>query len=156
MRKIMAMALCLSLLWLPGMASAQVVTLDDNVTLVPQGGARSWTGKVVVEDPDEETIWEGVISFSDSTVIDDDGDEHYFSFPTALGALDEASKAGGFTYEVEDTVHGLWVDSIAGYENWGSSGWMYKVDDEMPAVSADEFELVDGIDSEVKWYWASM
>jgi len=88
-----------------------------------------------------DTIWNGTVTVAESTIIDDQGVEHYLDQPTALGALDEASRAGGFPYVVQNTSYGLYVYSINGEEPAGLAGWMYRVDYCSPQVGAADFVL---------------
>jgi len=89
------------------------------------------------------TIWSGNVTVSESTITDDEGNPHYLSDPTALGALDEASQIGNFTY----TVHyyeglGLCIWSISGEGDWtNGSWWQYRVDDYPAEVGANSFVL---------------
>ena len=110
-----------------------------------------------------ETIWYGDVTFSNSTIVDTANVSHYFDKPTALGALDAASKLGNFSYEVEDMGWGLLVTSIGGegYNpvTWDPS-WMYRVDYYSPMVGAADFvinvtELPAPPHEEVLWYLGS-
>ena len=87
------------------------------------------------------TVWSGTVTVTDSTIIDDQGGQHYLDQPTALGALDEASQLGGFPYVVQDTAYGLYIYSINGEEPAGLAGWMYRVDYTSPMVGAADFIL---------------
>jgi len=77
---------------------------------------------------------------------------------TALGALNAASIQGNFTYTINDEWYesfgALFVDSIYGINNSGTSGWMYWVnypDDPMPSVGSDRYLIKDG--DRVYWYY---
>lgn len=96
---------------------------------------------VVRIEGQNSTIWSGTVTVTESTIIDDEGDEHYLPEPTALGALDEASQAGDFPYVVQDTAYGLYLYSVDGEEPQGMSGWMYRVDYYSPWVGAADFIL---------------
>jgi len=87
------------------------------------------------------TVWSGTVTVDDSTIIDDQGGQHYLAEPTSLGALDEASQLGGFPYVVQNTAYGLYVYSINGEEPAGMAGWMYRVDYVSPMVGAADFIL---------------
>jgi len=87
------------------------------------------------------TVWDGTVTVTESTIIDDQGGQHYLEQPTALGALDEASQLGGFPYVVQDTAYGLYIYSINGEEPAGLAGWMYRVDYTSPMVGAADFIL---------------
>ncbi|MBA7593720.1 hypothetical protein ES703_00651 [subsurface metagenome] len=104
------------------------------------------------------TIWCGDVTVTDSTIIDDVGGSHYLPDPTALGAVDEASQAGGFPYVVQDTAYGLYLYSVNGEEPEGMSGWMYRVDYSSPMVGCADFVLgqttpPDPPHKEVLFYW---
>lgn len=88
-----------------------------------------------------DTIWSGTVTVTESVIIDDQGGEHYLDQPTALGALHEASQAGGFPYVVQDTAYGLYIYSINSEEPAGLAGWMYRVDYTSPMVGAADFIL---------------
>jgi len=87
------------------------------------------------------TVWNGAVTVTESTIMDDQGGQHYLDHPTALGALDEASQAGNFPYVVKDTAYGLYIYSINGEEPAGLAGWMYRVDSYSPMVGAADFIL---------------
>jgi len=87
----------------------------------------------------EETIWRRKVFVAASIIVDDAGNKHYFTEPTALGALDKAAEIGGFNYKVQQTAWGLYLYSVAGEAAAGTKGWMYRVDYFMPWVGADNF-----------------
>ncbi|MCD6241378.1 terpene cyclase/mutase family protein [Candidatus Bathyarchaeota archaeon] len=89
----------------------------------------------------EETVWRGKVFVAASIIVDDAGNEHYFTEPTALGALDKAAEIGGFNYKVQQTSWGLYLYSVAGESAAGSKGWLYRVNYIMPWVGADNFIL---------------
>ncbi|HUV01836.1 MAG TPA: PGF-pre-PGF domain-containing protein, partial [Desulfobacteria bacterium] len=110
-----------------------------------------------------ETVWYGDVTVSNSTIVDTANVSHYFDKPTALGALDAASKLGNFSYEVEDMGWGLLVTSIGGegYNpvTWDPS-WLYRVDYYSPMVGAADFiinvkEPPSPPHEEVLWYLGS-
>ena len=145
MKKLISLVVCSCLLLLSGVASVPRTFAGEDDT---------WTGDVIIIDPEGEIIFDDEVTIATTTVVDIDDYKHHLFFPTALGALDEASWKEDFEYEVEEGEYGLWVTSIDGYEKKGMAGWMYKVDDEIPEVGADECELE--YESEVVWYWSSM
>ncbi len=107
-----------------------------------------------------ETLWRGNVTVTNSTIVDDSNITHYLSDPTALGALDEASGAGGFTYVVKDSAYGMYVYSVDGEVPEGFSGWMYRIDYHSPMVGADSFILdetspPDPPHKEVLWYYGN-
>jgi len=89
----------------------------------------------------ERTIWRGRVFVVASIIIDDNGTRHYFTEPTALGALDKAAEIGSFNYKVQQTAWGLYLYSVAGESAAGLKGWMYRVNYIMPWVGADNFIL---------------
>ena len=90
---------------------------------------------------ENENIWSGRITVSETTITDDDDIEHNFDQPTALGALDEAAQEGEFDYVVQDTAYGLYLYSVDGEEPEDMAGWMYRVDYISPMVGAADFIL---------------
>ncbi len=87
----------------------------------------------------QATIWRRKVFVAASIVVDDQSQEHYFTEPTALAALDKAAEVGGFNYKVEQTVSGLYLYSVAGEEAAGTKRWIYRVNYVMPLVGADTF-----------------
>ncbi|NLO89369.1 MAG: DUF4430 domain-containing protein [Clostridia bacterium] len=65
---------------------------------------------------------------------------------TAMGAL----QATGLSFTTHPN-YGDFVTSVEGLKNEGSGGWMYKVNDEIPSVSAGEITLERG-DKVIWWY----
>jgi hypothetical protein len=108
-----------------------------------------------------DTIWSGYVFVAASYITDFNfGDSHYLPYPTPIGALDEASKMGGFSYLVNITDWGLYVWSIDGEDANESSGWMFRVDYFMPPFGADSFVLgraspPDPPHEEVLWYYGT-
>ena len=106
-----------------------------------------------------DTIWSGYVFAAASYIKDfNSGGFHYLPYPTPLGALDEASKMGGFSYLVNITNWGLYVWSIDKENASGPSGWMFRVDYFMPWFGADSFVLgmsspPDPPHEEVLWYY---
>jgi hypothetical protein len=88
-------------------------------------------------------IWSGNVTVTESNITaDNSGTTYQLSDPTALGALDEASKhEEKFSYYVTDEYGGLYAKSIAGEQPSGASGWMYRIDHYSPSVGADQFVL---------------
>jgi hypothetical protein len=85
----------------------------------------------------QATVWRRKVFVAASIIVDDQGQEHYFTEPTALGALDKAAEVGSFNYKVTQTAWGLYLYSVAGEEAAGSKGWMYRVNYVMPGVDLD-------------------
>jgi hypothetical protein len=125
--------------------------LTDNVTVID---LTSVNVKVRVEGS-TSTIWSGNVTFSNSTITDkEDNDVHTFNYPTALGALDEASRAGGFSYVVTSS---LYVEEVAGEAEVLASpwpGWKFRVDWADSSVGAADYALSEN-DIEVLWYYGT-
>ena len=108
---------------------------------------------------ESDTIWSGTVTVCESSIkATDSGDIHHLDNPTALGALDEASKAEGFPYETSDAWGTPYVTSINGEVAAGLSGWLYRVDYYSPLVGAGDFILdettpPDPSHQEVLWYY---
>jgi hypothetical protein len=86
------------------------------------------------------------------TLVADDGSAHTLTQPTALGALERASRKGEFYYRLRSFGFGLFVDRIGRREGVGSAGWAYKVNGVSPPVGADQYVVREG--DRVLWYWA--
>ncbi|RLF34296.1 MAG: hypothetical protein DRN21_03235 [Thermoplasmata archaeon] len=125
-----------------------VAVLVTTVTVVEKCVAVDY---VTLDPP----FWEGDVSLVKNTtfevIADNSGNTYIISSTTALGALDAASRQGGFDYSVNDEWYAqfgsLLIDSIAGTENQGMDGWQYWVnypDDPLPWVGADNYELENG------------
>jgi len=87
----------------------------------------------------QTTIWRQKVFVAASVIVDDQGQEHYFTEPIVLGTLDKAAEVGGFYYKVKQTAWGLYLYSVADEEAIGTKGWMYRVDYVMPWVGMDAF-----------------
>jgi len=89
-----------------------------------------------------QTIWSGSVTVAESSITaTSSGITYHFESATALGALDEASRSGGFPYETTDEYGPLFVTSINNEEPEGMGGWMYRVDYYSPEVGAADFIL---------------
>lgn len=115
-----------------------------------------WTGIVRIEG-EIETVWEGTITFSSSMINAENMDTHemethVISYPSVLGALDEASKQSGFSYTVEyyPSWDSLYVTTIGDDSAGANTGWCYWVDYEAAMVGADKYELT-GDNNELLW-----
>ena len=75
------------------------------------------------------------------------------SQPTALGALEAASRRGEVHYDLVVSSFGPYVAQIGRTAGEGASGWVYKVNGESPPVGADVYVLEDG--DVVLWYYAT-
>ncbi len=74
--------------------------------------------------------------------------------PTPLGALESASLAGEFNYNLRLFSFGSFVDRIARFGSGGSAGWFFKVNGAAPEVGAGDVVLESG--DSVLWYWAKL
>ncbi|CAD7767872.1 hypothetical protein FHEFKHOI_00015 [Candidatus Methanoperedenaceae archaeon GB50] len=131
-------------------------TLTSDVTVLETLTA---TVNVRIEGKDD-TIWQGDVTFDSSTLTTTDGAVHYLNEPTALGALDEASKLGGFDYVLEDINGELYVTEIAGESMGSGKDWLYRVDYYTPWVEAGDFVLnlttpPDTPHGKVLWYFGT-
>lgn len=111
-----------------------------------------WTGTIRIEG-ENETIWNGEITVGSSYITAENAssgemETYYISYPSVLGALDEASKQGGFSYFVIYYLSwdAFYVQSIAGESDW----WQYWVDYELPMVGCGAYELTEN-DNEILW-----
>jgi hypothetical protein len=73
--------------------------------------------------------------------------------PTALGALEAASRAGEFFYRLKAFSFGPYVDQIGRYAGTSATGWVYKVNGKSPPVGAADYVLEEG--DIVLWYFAT-
>lgn len=80
--------------------------------------------------------------------------------PTALGALDAASRSGGFPYMTRQYPQfgcGTYVSSIDGHAEQGAYGWVYEVERDggrsRPPMASCAFALAPG--DTVHWLWAT-
>lgn len=74
--------------------------------------------------------------------------------PTVLGALEAASLAGEFNYNLKLFSFGSFVDRVARFGSQGATGWLFKVNGKAPDVGANDVVLEDG--DVVLWYWAKL
>jgi hypothetical protein len=86
------------------------------------------------------------------TLAVDDGSTLTLTQPTALGALEAASRKGEFFYNIHNASFGAYVDQIGRREAAGFAGWVYKVNGVSPPVGADNYVVREG--DHVVWYWA--
>jgi hypothetical protein len=98
------------------------------------------------------TIWNGAVTFCDSSITDKQGDTHQVDHPTALGALAAAAEEGDFEYVVSSAYGPLtYVESAGGDNNQGANGWLYLDNWQSPSVAAVDYTLADN--DEVLWYY---
>jgi hypothetical protein len=91
-------------------------------------------------------VYEGPLVASDQSV-------HTLAAPTALGALEAASRKAELYYRLKAASFGLYVDQVGRYPAAGSSGWVYKVNGATPPVGAADYVLEEG--DRVVWYHAT-
>lgn len=88
------------------------------------------------------TIWSGTVTVDESDITaTNSGQAYHLANPTALGALDEASKAGDFFYETSDEYSSLFITSIAGEAGSATSAWLYRVNSVSAMVGAADFVI---------------
>ena len=74
--------------------------------------------------------------------------------PTVLGALEAASLAGEFNYNLKLFSFGSFVDRVGRFGSRGVTGWFFKVNGKAPELGASDVVLKDG--DTVLWYWAKL
>ncbi len=126
-----------------------MMTLNIPVYAEPQ---QEWTGLIRIEGK-TDTIWYGEVTVGETTInalneSSGEIEEYTISYPSVLGALDEASKKGGFTYQVSyyPSWHAFLVTSIDGDSDW----WHYWVDYDLPMIDAGSYELTEN-NREILW-----
>jgi hypothetical protein len=109
------------------------------------GWAGYWMGSIRIEGK-TDTIWNGEVTVSNSTITalnDSSGEmeDYYISYPSVLGALDEASQEGGFSYYViyYPSWDAFYVKTIANDSDW----WHYWVDYTLPMVGVGAYNLTE-------------
>jgi len=93
---------------------------------------------------DETTIFSHDVEISDCLVSDISGGKHAFRNHEAVCALEAAAQLGGFNYQVEDQYIGLYLLSIAGYEETIFKNWLYWVNYQLPPVGIGSKTLSQG------------
>ncbi|MDD5591199.1 MAG: prenyltransferase/squalene oxidase repeat-containing protein [Dehalococcoidales bacterium] len=90
------------------------------------------------------TIWSGTVTVDESDITaTNSGQTYHLANSTALGALDEASQDGDFSYETSDEYGSLFITSIAGEAGSATNAWLYRVDSVSATVGAGEFVIND-------------
>jgi prenyltransferase beta subunit len=85
----------------------------------------------------------------------EEGNRYKIEWRTALGALEMATRKGGFDYTLKTTDWGPFVKCIAGKcegSEGAFSGWMYQVNGKLPAIGAHEYGVWEY--DEVIWFFA--
>ncbi|MEM3044480.1 MAG: hypothetical protein QXV77_03185 [Candidatus Bathyarchaeia archaeon] len=119
--------------------------------------------KVRVEAP-SRTIWSGEVALYGNFTLEarNSGSSYTFSALTPLGALDAASRKGGFEYSVNDQYVSmdLYVDSIGGEGFQGFYGWLYRVNGVSTGYGSCKGWLGSGPrlrdGDEILWYYGTM
>lgn len=79
-----------------------------------------------------------------------------FKHPTVAHALVKALNSANIKYELQDYGWSLYIAMINGeseFDQSGTSGWMYRVNDHMPNVGCQATEIKDG--DEIVWYYGT-
>lgn len=142
----------IAVIFILGITGAGIPVIADQTSTEISRDPSEWTGAIRIEGKNK-TIWEGEVTVSSSTIValnesTQEMEEYIIDHPSVLGALDEASKQGGFSYDV--TYYPLWnaffVTSIGNDSSW----WHYWVDYTLPMIDAGTYELSEG-NAEVLW-----
>lgn len=70
---------------------------------------------------------------------------------TALDVVINAADQCGYTYEIQDTSFGPYLVRIANDEAAGTTGWMYRVNWDLPSVGAADYSITSS--DYVMWYF---
>ncbi|MGF3554979.1 MAG: prenyltransferase/squalene oxidase repeat-containing protein [Thermoplasmatota archaeon] len=104
-----------------------------------------WLGDIRIEGK-IDTVWNDIVTVGESYIWAKNVDtgeieEHYIPYPSVLGAVDEASKKGGFSYVVEywPSWDAFLITKIADDSDW----WHYWVDYNLPMIDVGKYELTD-------------
>jgi hypothetical protein len=115
-----------------------------------------WTGTIRIEG-ESETVWKGTVTFSNSIITalnssSGEMEDYEIPYPSALGALDEASQQGGFSYSVVyySSWDAFYVTAIGDDSAGEKTGWVFWVDTEYPLIDPGHYELTSD-NSEVLW-----
>jgi len=73
--------------------------------------------------------------------------------PTALDIIKNSSSQCGFTYHIQSTSFGLYLDQIGGDKAEGMTGWLYFVNYFSPSVGAADYVLKSG--DSVIWHFGN-
>jgi len=109
------------------------------------GSIDEWTGTIRIEGKNT-TVWAGTVCVSESTITafnESSGhmQDYYIPYPTVLGALDEASKQGHFSYYViyYPSWDAFYVKTIGNDSDW----WHYWVNYSLPMIDAGHYQLTE-------------
>ncbi|MEM2123171.1 MAG: hypothetical protein QXE79_06005 [Candidatus Bathyarchaeia archaeon] len=119
--------------------------------------------KVRVETPSRTIYCGDVTLYGEFTVeASNSGSSYTFSTLTPLGALDAASRKGGFEYSVNDQYVSidLYVDSIDGEGFQGMYGWLFRVNGVSAGYGSCKGWLSSGPQfrdgDEILWYYGTI
>ena len=130
--------------WPPQTTAKAVIALLGEfypVVAMEPTGEEGYSVDVRIEGQ-SSTIWSGNVNVTESVITaTDSGTPYYYEDPTALGALDEASEAGGFDYETTDEWGSPFITSIGGEAGSATSAWLYRVDSVSAVVGSGDFIL---------------
>jgi len=111
-----------------------------------------WIGDIRIEGKNE-TVWNGEVTVDSSYITAENtssgqNETYYIPYPSVLGALDEASKQGSFSYIVKyyPSWDAFLVTAIEDDADW----WHYWVDDGLPMVGCGAYELTED-DHKILW-----
>jgi len=71
--------------------------------------------------------------------------------PTAIDIVKNASTDCDFTYNIDDTAYGPYLNQIGEDRAEGLLGWMYAVNNQLPSVGAADYDLIE--DDFVLWHF---
>ena len=111
-----------------------------------------WTGDIRIEGKNE-TVWNGEVTVGPSYITAENtssgqNETYYIPYPSVLGALDEASKQGSFSYIAKyyPSWNAFLVTAIEDDADW----WHYWVNDDLPMVGCGAYELTED-DYKILW-----
>jgi hypothetical protein len=88
-----------------------------------------------------------IIRGSEDVICDTD-----MAGPTALDAVENAASICGYTYNIDETDWGPYLNQIGDDTAAGMTGWMYYINGQSLMVGADQYNLSEG--DEVLWHYA--
>jgi len=97
------------------------------------------------QTPDPDT-YHLRIEGSNSTICDT-----YINATTALDIVENAAEVCSYTYNIEETIYGLYLNTINDNIAEGTKGWLYFVNNNSLSVGATDYNLKSG--DEVLWYF---
>ncbi len=107
------------------------------------------------EQPGESDITVQLHVIGKNSAIHSNASVKVIEKQTALDALKQALDTATIDYELEISEWGTYVKSINGESAGGLGGWdgwMYSINDEIPKIGADAYELKEGDD--LKFYYS--